>query len=219
MVSSPSAFVANRRPVSHRRPWISQGRDDPDRRSAPYPWCDGRPDTPDRGDVGPGIEPRGAPVGRRVLLGLVGLGAAGRAARRRTRRTGSSARSARSSRRTAPASRRCSRSAASASTPSPAACPSRSRADYRLRVHGLVDEDRHALATTTWSRCTPTSTHARLPVRHRLAGARRAVEGRAPRRRPRPRRRAAGRARACASRRSTARTPRASRSSRPGATT
>ena len=59
----------------------------------------------------------------------------------------------------------------------------------------------------------------RLPVRHRVAGARRRVEGRAPRRPARPRRRAAERPRRCASTPSTARTPRASRSSRPVATT
>jgi DMSO/TMAO reductase YedYZ molybdopterin-dependent catalytic subunit len=32
---------------------------------------------PEAGDVGPGVEPRGTPVGRRVILGLAGVGAAG----------------------------------------------------------------------------------------------------------------------------------------------
>ena len=59
----------------------------------------------------------------------------------------------------------------------------------------------------------------RLPVRHRVAGARRRVEGSAPRRPPRPCRRAGAGHRAAGSIPSTVRTPRASRSRRPVATT
>ena len=105
-------------------------------------------------------------------------------------RTGSSESVGPVLRRTAPGSRRCSRSAGSASTPSPATSrrsarrvPPEGRRPRRPAVHALVRRAPRDAADRA---------QARLPVRHGLAGARREVEGRAAGRPARPRRRAAG---------------------------
>ena len=79
---------------------------------------------------------------------------------------------------------RCCRSGASASTRSPAA----SRIATRQRVHSCtVDGPRrttvHADRTHELTAMPPTRLTQRLPVRHRLAGARRALDRRAARRR------------------------------------
>ena len=58
--------------------------------------------------------------------------------------------------------------------------PSRSRADYQLRVRGLVDEELR-LSYADITAMKPTSLTPRLPVRHRLARPRSAMEGRAAR--------------------------------------
>ena len=99
------------------------------------------PTSPHAGDVGPGIEPRGRPVGRRVVLGLAGLGAVGvllgaRAQDWLERTVGPIV----------------SKDGTGLAALLPigrfriytvtGGLPERSQADYRLRVHGLVDEER-----------------------------------------------------------------------------
>ena len=113
-------------------------------------------------------------MGRRVFLGLVGLGAAGIV-------FGAQVQdwlerwSRRSSARTAPGSRRCCRSVASASTRSPATSRSAAGSEYRLKVEGLVDEP-FTSRTRDLTRMPPTHVEPRLPVRHRLARSRRRVD-------------------------------------------
>jgi DMSO/TMAO reductase YedYZ molybdopterin-dependent catalytic subunit len=95
---------------------------------------------PEAGDIGPGIEPRGKPVGRRVVLGLAGLGAAGILLGSRAQdwleRT---------------ISPLISKDGTGLAALLPVGrfriytvtteLPERSRADYRLRVHGLVNQE------------------------------------------------------------------------------
>ena len=98
------------------------------------------PTTPAAADVGPGVEPRGRPVGRRVVLGLAGLGAVGvllgaRAQDWLERTVGPIV----------------SKDGTGLAALLPigrfriytvtGGLPERSRGDYRLRVHGLVDEE------------------------------------------------------------------------------
>ena len=159
----------------------------------------------------------GAPVGRRVFLGLLGLGAAGIL-------LGAQAQDW-LEREVGPLIAKDGTGLASLLPIGrfriytvTGDLPSRSRADYRLQVKGLVDQpltlsyaDIVAMQPTALTRDFQCVTGWRV---HDVA-----VEGRAPRRRARPRRRAARGAARCASRRSTARTPRASRSSRPAGAT
>ncbi len=96
---------------------------------------------PESGDLGPGVEPRGRPVGRRVVLGMAGVGAAGVLLGARIQdflertlgplisKDGTGLASL------LPFGRFRIYSVTSE-------LPSRSHADYTLRVHGLVDAER-----------------------------------------------------------------------------
>ena len=100
---------------------------------------------PVRGNRDP-RRPPGLPRSRRPRRG-----------RRRVRRQGAGLARATSSRRsqarTAPGSRRCCRSAGSASTRSPASFPQRDRGEYTLQVDGLVDTPLDARVRRARARC------------------------------------------------------------------
>ncbi|MFI5047303.1 MAG: molybdopterin-dependent oxidoreductase [Acidimicrobiia bacterium] len=124
---------------------------------------------PDGGDVGPGLAPLGKPVGRRVVLGLVGLGAVGvllgaRAQDWLERAVGPL----------------ISKDGTGLSSLLPigrfriytvtGSLPSRSHADYRLRVSGRVDneltlsyEELRAMAPTSLTRDFQCVTGWRVP--------------------------------------------------------
>ena len=206
-----------------RHPEFTEGADDPNTTPAPYPWCSGRrPSTaarraPERPDIGEAADVTGAPVGRRVFLGLVGVGAAGVLLGARAQdwleRVG----------RTAHLQGRHRPRVAAPGRPLPHL--HRHRRPPVAQPRRLVVEGRRSRRPPVRAllrragRDAGHRPHPRLPVRDRLARARRAMERRADLAPARPRRRA-GRSRPrCGSTRSTASTPRASPSRRRDATT
>ncbi|MET0626860.1 MAG: molybdopterin-dependent oxidoreductase [Acidimicrobiia bacterium] len=96
--------------------------------------------SPESGDVGPGIAPLGKPIGRRVVLGLVGVGAAGVLLGARVQDWLERA-----------VGPYISKDGTGLASLLPigrfriytvtGSIPSRTRAEYRLRVHGLVDQE------------------------------------------------------------------------------
>ena len=185
--------------------------------SPPYPPAHG-PCRPRR--TRPSSRRRTGPSADGRSSGMVGLGVARDPLGGQGRSPASSACCGRSRSTTRPGSpASCPRRVASASTPSPATCRAGADAEYRLTVDGARRPARHARPRRPPRAPAADVAHQGLPVRHRLAGARRAVAGRAARAtcsttwapvRPPP---------TCASTPSTACTPRRSRWSRPAATT